>query len=73
MTEPSVENIVARVERDMKLERDRTIVGGLLSLAELRVLIASWRDRWTALTMIRDNDPDSWEASVARAALKDKP
>jgi hypothetical protein len=26
-----------------------------------------------ALTKIRDNDPDSWEASVARAALKDKP
>ena len=26
-----------------------------------------------ALTKIRDNDPDGWEASIARAALKDEP
>ena len=26
-----------------------------------------------ALTKIRDNDPDGWEAAIARAALKDAP
>jgi hypothetical protein len=26
-----------------------------------------------ALEKIRDNDPDSWEAHIARAALKDEP
>jgi hypothetical protein len=27
----------------------------------------------TALTKIRDNDPDSWEAAIARTALMDTP
>lgn len=63
----NVEEIVAAFER-----RQDDNPGSMPSGAQISLLIASWRERGIALTMIRDNDPESWEASVARNALKVK-
>ena len=40
---------------------------------ELLALRARVAQLEAALTKIRDNDPDGWEAAIARAALGDKP
>jgi hypothetical protein len=40
----------------------------IIELLELRARVARLE---AALTKIRDNDPDGWEAAIARAALKD--
>ena len=65
----------ARVEAAMS-ERlaPWTIAEGLEKYAgtdELLALRARVAKLEAALTKIRDNDPDSWEASIARAALED--
>lgn len=54
MTEPSIEEIVARVELDLGRppdahEPDEAFVGGIIYVGELRALIASWRERGEAL------------------------
>ena len=40
------------------------------TIAALRARVAKLE---AALTKIRDNDPDGWEAAIARAALMDTP
>ena len=52
---------------EMKLDEYKRREDELLAL---RARVAKLE---AALTKIRDNDPDSWEASIARAALKDAP
>jgi hypothetical protein len=40
---------------------------------QIEVLEARVAKLEAALTKIRDNDPDGWEAAIARATLKDAP
>ena len=52
-------------------ERKQDIAESLATFTEaLRARVAKLE---AALAKIRDNDPDSWEASIARAALKAAP
>ena len=46
------------------------VVSGTLKLNEARARVVKLE---AALTKIRDNDPDSWEAAIARTALMDTP
>ena len=59
MSEPSVEEIVARVELDLGRppdphEPDEAFVGGIIYVGELRAVIASWRERGEALKPFAD-------------------
>ena len=47
-----------------------TMDNAIREIATLRARVAQLE---AALTKIRDNDPDGWEAAIARTALMDTP
>jgi hypothetical protein len=63
MTEPSIEDIVARLEADLFT----------VTQDDIRALIASWRERGEALQDIAKFSPSARARRTAERALKDKP
>jgi hypothetical protein len=64
MTEPTVEEIVARIEEDIFT----------VTQDDIRAIIASWRERGAQLegaNLVIEKLSNAYE--IARAALKDKP
>jgi hypothetical protein len=78
MTDPSVEEIVARLEERIRFVGATGLLGHI-DPTELAALIASWRERGEALSAaklaLEYASPDEIKEAVAAidAALKDKP